>query len=59
MANHCQSTSMPVFKIPCEIYSRACGYFRPVKQFNPGKQSEFWDRDRFLQSTDGRVKWSQ
>lgn len=31
-------------KIECEIYSRPCGYFRPIKQFNPGKQAEFWDR---------------
>jgi len=31
-------------KIPCEIYSRCCGYFRPIKQWNKGKQSEFEDR---------------
>lgn len=31
-------------KIPCEIYSRCCGYFRPVNNWNPGKQSEFNDR---------------
>jgi ribonucleoside-triphosphate reductase len=31
-------------EIPCEVYSRVSGYFRPVKQWNPGKQSEFNDR---------------
>lgn len=31
-------------KIACEIYSRVVGYYRPVNQWNPGKQSEFNDR---------------
>lgn len=31
-------------KVPCEIYSRSCGYFRPVDQWNRGKQSEYKDR---------------
>lgn len=26
---------------PCEVYSRVCGYLRPVKQWNDSKQSEF------------------
>lgn len=30
--------------IICEVYSRCCGYFRPVNQWNVGKQSEFKDR---------------
>ena len=30
--------------VPCEIYSRVVGYFRPVSQWNPGKRAEFWDR---------------
>lgn len=29
---------------PCEIYSRVVGYFRPVKNWNEGKQEEFKDR---------------
>lgn len=33
--------------IPCEIYSRCCGYFRPVAQWNNGKQSEFEDRKMY------------
>lgn len=32
------------YAVPCEIWSRAVGYFRPVQQWNPGKQSEFWER---------------
>lgn len=34
-------------KIPCEIYSRVSGYYRPVKNFNIGKQQEFSER-KFL-----------
>lgn len=25
---------------PTEIFSRVCGYVRPIKQYNPGKQAE-------------------
>lgn len=31
-------------KIPTEVYSRVVGYFRPVSQWNVGKQAEFSDR---------------
>jgi ribonucleoside-triphosphate reductase len=31
----------------CEVYSRIVGYIRPVDQWNPGKQSEFKDRQVF------------
>jgi anaerobic ribonucleoside-triphosphate reductase len=31
-------------QIECEIYSRCCGFYRPVNQYNHGKQSEFADR---------------
>lgn len=31
----------------CEVYSRVCGYIRPVTQWNEGKQSEFLDRKTF------------
>jgi len=30
--------------IPTEVYSRVVGYYRPVCQWNKGKQSEFADR---------------
>ena len=31
-------------KIMPEVYSRISGYYRPVKQWNKAKQSEFKDR---------------
>ena len=34
-------------KITCEIYSRVSGYYRPVSQFNKGKQEEQRER-RYL-----------
>ncbi|MCS7150098.1 MAG: anaerobic ribonucleoside-triphosphate reductase [Caldimicrobium sp.] len=30
--------------VPCEVYSRVVGYFRPVANWNPGKQVEFAER---------------
>lgn len=33
-----------MMKMPCEIYSRVVGYFRPTSQWNRGKQAEFNDR---------------
>lgn len=32
------------YKVPVEVYSRVVGYFRPVNQWNKGKQEEFKDR---------------
>lgn len=34
-------------KIPTEIFSRVVGYFRPVNQWNKGKQEEFKERKEF------------
>jgi anaerobic ribonucleoside-triphosphate reductase len=31
----------------CEVYSRICGYIRPVEQWNEGKRAEFTDRSKF------------
>lgn len=31
----------------CEIYSRICGYIRPLEQWNEGKKAEFEDRAKF------------
>lgn len=33
--------------VPTEIYSRVVGYFRPIRQWNKGKQSEFADRKEY------------
>ena len=30
-----------------EVYSRVCGYYRPVKNWNKGKKEEFKDRKVF------------
>lgn len=31
----------------CEVYSRVCGYFRPVSNWNKGKREEFKDRKTY------------
>jgi ribonucleoside-triphosphate reductase len=31
----------------CEVWSRICGYLRPIQQWNEGKESEFNDRKMF------------
>jgi len=31
-------------QVPCEVYSRVVGYFRPVRSWNKGKKQEFKDR---------------
>jgi ribonucleoside-triphosphate reductase len=32
-----------------EIYSRVVGYYRPIKNFNPGQLKQFWDRKYFME----------
>jgi ribonucleoside-triphosphate reductase len=34
-------------KVPVEVYSRCVGYYRPVNQWNPGKQQEFRERKEY------------
>lgn len=36
-----------MIKVPCEIYSRVVGYFRPISQWNKGKRQEFADRNAY------------
>jgi anaerobic ribonucleoside-triphosphate reductase len=31
--------------VPCEVFSRVVGYFRPVQHWNEGKREEFKDRN--------------
>jgi hypothetical protein len=38
--------------IPCEVYSRIVGYFRPVRNWNKGKRQEFQDRKVYEFPTD-------
>ena len=34
-------------KVPCNIYSRVCGFYRPVSQWNNGKREEYRDRKQY------------
>ena len=34
----------------CEVWTRVMGYYRPVSQFNRGKQSEFKERLFFAEA---------
>jgi hypothetical protein len=34
----------------CEVYSRVCGYLRPVQQWNAGKQAEYKERKEYKNS---------
>lgn len=36
-----------VERTECEVYSRVCGYMRPVKQWNDAMQEIHKDRKRF------------
>lgn len=33
--------------MPCEVYSRVVGYYRPVQAWNSGKKQEFKERKPF------------
>ena len=37
-----------------EVYSRVCGYFRPVSNWNKGKKEEFKDRKTYDAVTAGQ-----
>jgi len=37
-----------------EVYSRVCGYHRPVKNWNKGKKEEFKDRREYAVSARNR-----
>jgi len=45
-----------IIKQPCEVYSRVVGYYRPVNQYNIGKQREFQERKTFKISIPELVK---
>jgi len=34
-----------------EVYSRVCGFFRPVQQWNKGKKEEFKERREYVVET--------
>jgi ribonucleoside-triphosphate reductase len=35
---------MTKMEVECEVWSRPCGFFRPVSSFNKGKKEEFSER---------------
>lgn len=35
---------------PCEVFSRAMGFYRPVSYFNIGKRAEFEERKTFKEN---------
>lgn len=35
--------------VPTEVYSRVVGYYRPVQNWNNGKQQEFNERNTYEQ----------
>ncbi len=39
-----------------EVFSRVCGFYRPVRQWNLGKQEEFKDRMTFKPATKMQIK---
>lgn len=42
-----EKSSGHVCGLPVECWSRCCGYYRPVKNWNHGKKEEFKDRLTF------------
>lgn len=43
VAPQTQTTGVEI-KVPVETYSRIVGYYRPIQNWNVGKQQEFADR---------------
>jgi anaerobic ribonucleoside-triphosphate reductase len=43
-------------KMKTEIYSRVCGYHRPVKNWNKGKKEEFLDRKLYQPGGDCKTQ---
>ena len=45
-----------------EVYSRVCGFFRPVQQWNKGKKEEYKDRKPYRtceEKSDGHTEADQ
>ena len=46
----------PICSAETEVYSRITGYYRPVKNWNPGKLQEFTDRKTYRSAKPDEVK---
>jgi anaerobic ribonucleoside-triphosphate reductase len=42
-----QKTEKKQERTKCEVYSRIVGYLRPVSQWNPGKEAEYYKRQTY------------
>ena len=42
----------------CEIFTRVCGYLRPIQSFNPGKREEFKDRKTYKNPPDSTAPYN-
>ena len=47
---------VPGCKDHVEVYSRPCGYLRPVSNWNDGKQAEFEDRATYVTNITDKAK---
>lgn len=43
-----RSVQQPCCMAKTEVYSRVCGFFRPVQQWNRGKKEEYKQRREFI-----------
>ena len=43
----CHPCEYVIKRTRCEVYSRCCGYLRPVQQWNHGKKEEFAQRKTY------------
>lgn len=41
--------------IPCEVYSRVVGYYRPVSAWNIGKKQEYLERNNYDKAINGGI----
>jgi anaerobic ribonucleoside-triphosphate reductase len=46
-SNQAKESTMEMKKVPCEVYSRIVGYFRPIRNWNKGKRQEFVERKEY------------
>jgi hypothetical protein len=42
-----EETEEGTLKVPCEVFSRVCGYFSPVSNWHKGKRQEYSERLSF------------
>lgn len=52
-----KKTSVPIKRVPCEVYSRIVGYLRPVQNWNKGKQQEFAERKPYTVPEQSELDW--